>query len=252
MVEPRNCTGLPVPVGEPAINPVPRRLMTETITRLAGLFGHPGDVTITISVPGGAALAERTWNPRLGILGGISILGTTGVVVPYSCAAWIHSIHRGIDVARAAGLARVTGCTGSTSEAMLRRLLPDLPDHALIDMGDFAGGVLKYVRAHPVERLTIAGGFAKMAKLGRGALDLHSARAKVDFGWLAGLAGMERIRQANTAMGALEMARDAGVDLAAPVARAARDVARGVLRDAPVTLDVLVTDRAGRVIAHAD
>ena len=104
--------GLPIAPGEPAINPVPRRMMREVVETVA-----PGaDVTITISIPNGATLAEKTWNPRLGIVGGLSILGTTGSVVPYSCAAWIASIQRGVDVARAVGLGHVVGSTGDTSE----------------------------------------------------------------------------------------------------------------------------------------
>ena len=95
--------GLPLEVGEPAINPVPRQMMREHVARVAALHGGTGDVVVEISVRNGEELAARTWNPRLGILGGLSILGTTGVVVPYSCSAWIDSIRRGVDVARAAG-----------------------------------------------------------------------------------------------------------------------------------------------------
>jgi len=102
----------------------------------------PPDVTVTISIPGGQRLAEKTMNARLGIVGGLSILGTTGIVVPYSCSSWIDSIRRGIDVARAAGLNHIAASTGATSERAVRRLY-DLPDHALIDMGDFVGGMLK-------------------------------------------------------------------------------------------------------------
>ena len=138
--------GLPVAVGEPAINPVPRRLIAEHLDAL----GAPHGWEVEIAIPGGEALAAQTWNPRLGIVGGLSILGTTGVVNPYSCAAWIHSIHRGIDVARADGLPHILAATGSTSEATARALHPALPLHATIDMGDFAGGLLKYLRAHPV------------------------------------------------------------------------------------------------------
>ena len=106
----------------------------------------PPDVTVTIAIPGGERLAEKTMNARLGIVGGLSVLGTTGIVVPYSCASWIHAIHRGIDVARAAGLDHIAAATGTTSEKAVQRLY-GLPEHALIDMGDFVGGTLKYLRA---------------------------------------------------------------------------------------------------------
>ena len=112
--------GLPVAVGEPAINPAPRRMMTAVVAELAALHGAAGDVEITIAVDHGERLAERTMNARLGIIGGLSILGTTGIVTPYSCAAWIASIHQGVDVARAAGLEHVAGATGKTSESAVR------------------------------------------------------------------------------------------------------------------------------------
>src|SRR5260370_23348038 len=87
--------GLPVPPGEPAINPVPREMMRNAVREVAERFGASGDVIVELSIPGGEAPAAKTLNARLGILRGLSILGPTGVVVPYSCAAWIHSIHRG-------------------------------------------------------------------------------------------------------------------------------------------------------------
>lgn len=241
--------GLPIDVGEAAINPVPRQLMTEVVNEL-----DVKDVQIEISIPEGEALAQKTWNPRLGIVGGLSILGTTGVVHPFSCSAWIHSIHRGIDVARAEGLEHVAGCTGSTSEKTVQEHF-ELPDHAMLDMGDFAGGLLKYLRKNPVPRLTIGGGFAKMVKLAEGHLDLHSGRSQVSFDWLAGLAESEtlrvKVKSANTAKEAYELARDAGEDLAAPVAAAARQSAIAALRGAPVEVDLMVMDRQGKVIAHA-
>ncbi len=247
--------GLPLAVGEPAINPVPRRMMGEVVEELCGEFDLPADVEITISVPGGEELAEKTWNPRLGILGGLSILGTTGIVQPFSCAAWIHSIHRGIDVARAAGLGHVVGATGSTSEGTVRQLV-DLPEIAYLDMGDFVGGLVKYLRKHPVDRLTIAGGFAKMVKLAQGALDLHSGRSQVDMTFLAGLVpdldeGLKKsILSANTALEVLELTKQNGIDLAVPVAERAFETATAALRDAPVAVDVVVTDRKGTVLAR--
>ena len=108
---------VPIPPGEPAINPVPRQMICAALAEIAAGLGAPGDAVVEISIPGGEDIARCTLNPRLGIVGGLSILGTTGVVVPYSCAAWIDSIHRGIDVARASGLRHVAGATGAASEA---------------------------------------------------------------------------------------------------------------------------------------
>ncbi|MEM8837410.1 MAG: cobalt-precorrin-5B (C(1))-methyltransferase [Pseudomonadota bacterium] len=249
--------GLPLSVGEPAINPIPRQMMSAVVEDLAVRFQESPDVEITISVPDGERLAEKTWNPRLGIIGGLSILGTTGVVHPYSCSAWIHSIHRGIDVANAEGLHHVAGATGSTSEKVVQTHY-DLPDHAMLDMGDFAGGLLKYLRRHPRPRLTIGGGFAKLTKLAQGYLDLHSSRSQVDFEWLAeraseagvSNAGAEKIAEANTATHGREIALEEAVDLAPIIARRARETALKTLHDAPVVVDVMVIDRQGVLIAH--
>lgn len=238
--------GLPIAPGEPAINPVPRQMMAAAISELGGTAAE-----IEISIPGGEALAEKTWNPRLGIAGGLSILGTTGIVNPFSCAAWIASIHRGIDVARAMGLRHVAGCTGSTSEAAVRRLY-DLPLEAMLDMGDFAGGLIKYLRTHPVPRLTIGGGFGKIVKLGQGALDLHSGRSQVDFEWLSGRCPelpRADVLAANSALAVLEMA--AGTGLAQRVAEAGLGTVRAALGAAPVAADVIVVSRQGEIIAHA-
>ncbi|MGV2128267.1 cobalt-precorrin-5B (C(1))-methyltransferase [Agrobacterium vitis] len=250
--------GLPLAIGEPAINPVPRAMMIAEVEALAKQHGVAPDMEITISIPGGQALAEKTWNPRLGIIGGLSVLGTTGIVNPFSCAAWIHSIHRGIDVARAMGLAHVLGATGSTSERAAQQLY-GLPQEALLDMGDFAGGLLKYLRQHPVPRLTIAGGFAKLSKLAQGALDLHSARSQIDNSFMETLMSdhplsqdiKERIRSANTALEILDITRQNNLDMATPIAQRARQTALSVLRGADIAVDVIVTDRAGAILAIA-
>jgi cobalt-precorrin-5B (C1)-methyltransferase len=222
------------------------------------MHNEAGDVEIEISVPGGQKLAERTWNPRLGILGGLSILGTTGIVRPFSCAAWIASIQRGIDVARASGLTHVAGATGATSERAVAALY-GLEPSALIDMGDFAGGMLKYLRRHPVARVTVAGGFGKLTKLAQGALDLHSGRSEVDFAYLAEAVrrvfGDEALAaRAGTANSALDVLRQVGEGakaLADAVAQDALETGRGVLRGTDVALDIVVVDRAGEVIGRA-
>ena len=238
--------GLPIAVGEPAINPVPRQMMQAVVHEMAARFGQRHDVEIEVSIPDGAAIALKTWNPRLGIVGGLSILGTTGVVRPFSCAAWIASIHRGVDVARAGGQAHVAGCTGATSESTVQRLY-NLPDHAMLDMGDFAGGMLKYLRKHPVARVTIGGGIGKMAKLAQGAVDLHSSRTQVDFAQLAEWAGNDNVRTANTALEAYTIA---GAPLAARIAQEACVTAQTMVGDA-VQIDTVVIDRAGHIIARA-
>jgi cobalt-precorrin-5B (C1)-methyltransferase len=239
--------GLPLPPGEPAINPVPRRMIQAELDAIAP---PAADAEVTISIPGGEALAERTLNGRLGIVGGLSILGTTGIVVPYSCAAWIDSIHRGIDVARASGIGHVAGATGAASEAAVRGL-HGLPEPALIEMGDFVGGMLKYLRRHPVARVTIAGGVAKMTKLAQGMLDLHSKRGAADMAALAALVGEEglaaRVRGANTVAEAFALAPGLGEAIAAGAWR----VAAGVLEHPGIALEVVVFDREGRLMGRA-
>lgn len=247
--------GLPVAVGEPAINPGPRAQIRDNLQAAADEIGGPLDLEITLSIPGGEGLAEKTLNGRLGIKGGLSILGTSGVVVPYSCAAWVHAIHRGVDVARAMRLPHLAAATGRTSETAARALLA-LPDPAWIDMGDMAGALLKYLRRRPMPRLTLAGGFAKIAKLAAGHLDLHSKQSALDHPWLAlQLAALgaapsviDEARSAQTAARVLELAG------ALPLAARMAEMARAVAQDAagPQTLvDVLVFDRKGRQVGHA-
>ncbi len=249
--------GLPIPPGEPAINPAPRAMMEGVLREVAAAQRTHADAEVTISVIDGARIAKATWNPRLGIVGGISILGTTGIVHPFSCSAWIASIHRGIDVIRAAGQMHAAACTGSTTEGAVA-IRHNLPDFAFIDMGDFAGGVLKYLRHHPIDRLTLAGGFAKMAKLAEGHLDLHSGRSQVDLGRLAdralALGGdaslAAAIRTANTAMEALQLCTQAGIDIGHDIARSAQDVALAE-SDHRIAIELLVYDRKGNLVGEA-
>jgi cobalt-precorrin-5B (C1)-methyltransferase len=249
--------GLPVAVGQPAINPGPRAQIARAIAEVAVAHGGTGDVEVTVSIPGGANLAAKTLNGRLGIIGGLSILGTTGIVIPYSCASWIHSIHRGIDVALAAGIAHVAGATGSTSEAAVKRL-HGLDDVALIDMGDFAGGMLKYLRRHPVPRLTIAGGFGKLAKLASGSLDLHSSASQVDVPALvealrllgADATIVQTVRPAQSAGEVLSVAGPFARPLADLIARRARETALATLAGGSA-VDVVVFDRGGALLGRA-
>jgi cobalt-precorrin-5B (C1)-methyltransferase len=242
--------GLALAVGEPAINPAPRAMIAETLTELAEANGAPSpDLDVTIAIPGGGRLAEKTMNARLGIVGGLSVLGTTG-------SSWIHSIQRGIDVARAAGFTHIAAATGNTSERAVQRLY-ELPEAALIDMGDFVGGTLKYLRRHPVPRLTLAGGFAKIAKLAQGHLDLHSSRSQVNATALADmLAGLGANRatvaaasEADSAGAMLDLAGERREALAEAVARQAREVALATLSGA-TAVEVAIVGRDGEFLAR--
>ena len=249
--------GLPIAPGEPAINPAPRQMMTDAIERIAHECGTGGDAEITVSIPGGEKIAEKTMNGRLGIRGGLSVLGTTGIVKPYSCSAWIHAIRSGIDVARAEGVDHIAGATGKTSEAAVQALL-GLPETALIDMGDFVGGMLKYLRDNPVPRLTIAGGFGKLSKLAGGHMDLHSARSQVDFAALsraldtlgADADVCTKTKNANTTAEVLDLAGPLAGALVAHIAEGARTIAADV---APATdIAVVVVGRDGTILARTD
>ena len=249
--------GLQLAVGEPAINPAPRQMMAEAVREIAEQHEDDGDLVIEVAIPGGADLAKKTLNGRLGIEGGLSILGTTGIVIPYSCSSWIHSIHRGIDVARATGLTHLAAATGSTSEAAVQKLYA-LPEVALLDMGDFAGGTLKYLRDHPVARLTLAGGFGKLCKLAAGHMDLHSGRSQIDVAWLADCLAelgadqdlQTRVRNAVSAGQVLEIASQAGLPVADAIAERARKVAEQQLAGR-VAVDVVIFDRKGTLIGRS-
>jgi cobalt-precorrin-5B (C1)-methyltransferase len=212
-------------VGEPAINPVPRQMMVEHLERLAEEHQYQGGFIVAAGVENGEAIAQKTMNPRLGILGGLSILGTSGIVRPFSCAAWIASIYQGIDVAEANGCKHIAASTGNRSEETIQNHY-QLDDMALIEMGDFAGAVLKHlkklvvekVREEPsaiktkpsaiknkpsaiqqkplailnrplgIKKLSICGGFGKISKLAQGHMDLNSRASSIDFDYLVSVA----------------------------------------------------------------
>ena len=249
--------GLVLAVGEPAINPVPRKMITEHLLLLAAELGYSGGFTVTVNVQDGAALALKTMNPRLGILGGLSILGTSGIVRPFSCAAYIASIHQGIDVAKTNGYLHIAACTGNASEDTMRRVY-NLPEIALIEMGDFVGAVLKHLRKVPVDKLSLCGGFGKISKLAAGHMDLHSRHSSIDLPQLADWAAaigadaalQTAIRQANTSQQALAMAHAAGIALGDAVCQHALNFARSVV-PTQVQVEVFAIDRQGGIVGHA-
>lgn len=247
--------GLSLPVGEPAINPVPRQMMTRHLQALAESTGYTGGFRVAIGVEDGERIALNTMNGKLGIVGGLSILGTTGIVRPFSCAAYIASIHQAIDVAHANGLTHIAACTGSTSEQYVQSTLA-LPPMGIIEMGDFAGAVLKHLRKVPMQRLSICGGFGKLTKLAAGHTTLHSQHVSIDFVFLARLAEelgasqtlCRAVSQCTTTGQALALCTEQGVDLGSRVCALARQTASEACRHR-VAIDVHAVDRRGQGIA---
>ncbi len=200
--------GLPIAVGEAAINPVPRKMIRETVQSVLDEYGINRGVRIVVSVPDGEEIAKKTLNGRLGIVGGISILGTRGIVVPFSTSAYKASIVQAINVAVANGCEHFVLSTGGRSEKVGIELYPDLPEEAFIEMGDFIGFSLLVCKKHPqVKKVSLVGMMGKFSKLAQGVTMVHSKSAPIDFNFLAGVAAeagvpealQEEIRTANTA-----------------------------------------------------
>ena len=250
--------GLSIPPNQPAINPIPRLMIQQHLEQLAIEQGYNGGFSVTISVKNGAKLALKTMNPRLGIIGGLSILGTTGIVRPFSCSAYIASIHQGIEVAHTNNIQHIAACTGSSSEAMILTKY-DLPEMALIEMGDFVGAVLKHLKKVPIARLSVVGGFGKISKLAAGHLDLHSRKSSIDLSFLAKIAKekganstlRKQIEQSNTSVEALKYCQKESLHLGDAICeRALIKVVSIVPRE--VCCEVWAIDRTGGVVGKAE
>jgi cobalt-precorrin-5B (C1)-methyltransferase len=210
--------GLGLDVGGPAINAGPRAQIAAAVAEVFDT-GEVG-VVVEVSVPGGEKMARRTSNPRLGIVGGISILGTTGIVRPFSTAAWRASVGQAIDVMDAQGMRMLVLTTGGRSERAARRLAPDLPEVCFVEVGDFTGYALKRAVALEFERCLFVGMAGKLSKLGAGVLMTHWTRSKVDPQFLAALTAeagggddvVAAVSEANSARHAYELWEAAGVD----------------------------------------
>ena len=209
--------GLGLPIGGPAINPVPRRQITAAVGEVLDLDGN--GARVVVSVPGGERMARKTTNPRLGIVGGISILGTTGVVRPFSTAAWRASVEQAVDVIAALGLDTVVLSTGGRTERAAMRLYPGLDQVCFVEVGDFTGHALRRATARGLSRCAFVGMAGKLAKLGAGVLMTHWTRSKVDPGLLACLTAeaggdadlVAAVGRANTARHAYELWAAAGL-----------------------------------------
>ncbi len=251
--------GLELPPGSAAINPVPRRMIAEGVAIALGCDRPSPGVEVTVAIPGGEELARKTLNARIGILGGLSILGTTGVVRPMSTASWRASVVQSIDVAAANSLRHLVLTTGGRSERFAEALYPELPEMAFVQMGIFTGDSLKRAAERGVPTVTVCGMIGKIAKLAAGQMQTHVAGGAVDVAFLADLARdagapdglVGAIAAANTARHVEELIDAAGfLDFYRHVAERAA-VACNAHAGRRLDLEVILFDFEGRVLARA-
>jgi cobalt-precorrin-5B (C1)-methyltransferase len=261
--------GLGLEIGGPAINPVPRAMITRAVAEAADPARR--GLRVVISVPEGELMARKTTNARLGILGGISILGTTGIVRPFSTASWRASVEQAVAVLAAQGGEVLVLCTGGRTEKGAMALLPWLPESSFVEVGDFTGAALRRAADGGIARIVFAGMAGKLSKLAGGVLMTHYTRSKVPTGLLADITAAvggpaelaTQVAAANTARHALELWQAAGLADAAgsQLCRRTADVlARFCARLADgyaPRIEVVMVDFTGRnVIArfpgHAD
>lgn len=255
--------GLSLSVGEPAINPVPRAMITEHLDHISSEYGYQEGFQVTIGIEHGEALALKTMNPRLGILGGLSVLGTSGIVRPFSCSAYIASIHQGVDVALANGITHLSASTGNLSEQAIQNRY-GLTNMAMIEMGDFIGALLKHIKARNKqnksvpEKLSICAGFGKLTKLAAGNMDLHSRASSINFSdlscWASELGASEalntNILSANTSIEVLNLCKGESLDLAALVCHKAKSIVKNV-SPSELEIEVFAIDRKGNFIGSS-
>lgn len=249
--------GLSVPVGEPAINPAPLRQIRAAVAEAAQEAGHDAGLAVVVEVPDGEALAGETMNPRLGIVGGISILGVSGIVRPFSHAAWKASIVLALDVAKSLGHPTIGLVTGRRSEALLAARFPDLPETALVEVADYFAFSLVQAARRGFPRIMQAAFVGKLTKMAQGLANTHAHRASTDFAVLAARcrqAGWpERLvaeaARATTARHVFALAPDAAsrAALAAILGREALAVMRRFAGPAP-DLSLVVFDFDGSVL----
>jgi len=253
--------GLGLEVGGPAINPVPRRNIRENVQAAAGELLRTDGLEVSVSVPGGEEMAKKTLNARLGIVGGISILGTTGIVRPYSTAAFRASVVQAVDVAVAQGCDTVVFTTGGRTEKFAMRQLPHLPEAAFVQMGDFVKAAFRAAIARRVRRIYVGAMIGKLTKMCQGLAVTHAWKAEVDRDLLAQAARevgapeavVEEIRAAETARFGAERLAELG--LAVPFHRAvAQRAIRRLKADHPgeYRLAVLVCDFEGQAICRVE
>ena len=253
--------GLGLEVGGPAINPVPRRNIAENVREVGADLLTVDGLEVTISVPGGEEMAKKTLNARLGILGGISILGTTGIVRPYSTAAFRASVVQAVDVAAKQGQTSIVFTTGGRSEKFAMQQLPELAESCFVQMGDFVKAAFQAAVKNKMAHVYIGAMAGKLTKMSQGLAVTHAWKAEIDRDVLAECAQevgaapdlVEEIRSAETARFAAE--RLMALGLSAEFHRALAKKAIRSLKNSypgPYHLAVLACDFDGKFIVRVD
>ena len=253
--------GLGLEVGGPAINPVPRRNISDNVRSAASEILAVDGLEVTISVPGGEEMAKKTLNARLGILGGISILGTTGIVRPYSTAAFRASVVQAVDVAAKQGQTSVVFTTGGRTEKFAMRQLPELEESCFVQMGDFVKAAFTSAIKRQLPKVYIGAMVGKLTKMCQGLAVTHAWKAEIDRDLLADSARevgapddlVEEIRSAETARFAAEKLANLGLTVKFHQ-QLAKKAIRSLKTEYPgdYRLTVLVCDFEGQFICRVE
>lgn len=249
--------GLEIPPGQPAINPGPSRMITQEVTQVLEQFNKLFQIEVEVFVPKGVELAEKTLNARLGILGGLSILGTTGIERPMSHEAYLATISKALNVAKACGMDEVVLTTGRRSERFAQSIWPQKKEEAFIQIGDFFKASLEMAVNQNFRRVVLCIFFGKAVKMAQGTPHTHAARSDLTLNALANWSVAidndeklaDRIRKANTARHAFDLLKDDHLNVLMLVAEKVGDWVRHFTRN-KMGLKVCILDYQGRMIAE--
>ncbi len=249
--------GLGLEINKPAINPVPKNMIIENLREVGGRILLEKGIKIIISVPKGKELGPKTDNPRLGIVNGISILGTSGIVIPFSTAAYAASIRQNLDVSVASGNDTVVLTTGGRSEDFAKKMI-DLPEHCFVQIGDFSGYAIQQCGRKDIRGAYVVGFIGKLAKMAAGVKQTHVKGSKVDMGFLAELARkcnanedvIKSIKKANTARHVLEIIQENRIEGFFDLISSETYKHMRKHSEEKVSIDVILFDFKGNILAR--
>jgi cobalt-precorrin-5B (C1)-methyltransferase len=248
--------GLGLEINKPAINPIPKKMISENLGYVARKLLQKNGLKVVISVPKGRELGPKTDNPRIGIMNGISILGTSGIVIPFSTASYAASIRQNLDVAVAMGNETVVLTTGGRSEDFARKII-DLPDHCFVQMGDFSGYTMQQCSKKNIKKAYIVGFIGKLAKMAAGVKQTHVKGSKVNMKFLSELAQncgadqqvIQKIMSANTARHVSEIIKESNID--GFFEQICKETHKHMIKhsEEKVSLEVILFDFDGNILA---